>query len=110
MQFNSNHMPCRGDSLSSVHMNFNLVLSPVAETAVLANDLKDEGFTVVSLHPGWVRTDMKNAAQECSPGGNLKAIPLDVLTSVAGQQKVIMGLSQKQTGMFLNWDGTKLDW
>jgi len=32
------------------------------------------------------------------------------LTSVAGQQKVIMGLSQKQNGMFLNWDGTKLDW
>ena len=29
-----------------------------AETAVLANDLKEDGFTVISLHPGWVRTDM----------------------------------------------------
>ena len=29
-----------------------------AETAVLANDLKEQGFTVISLHPGWVRTDM----------------------------------------------------
>lgn len=36
--------------------------------------------------------------------------PLDVLTSVAGQQKVILGLSQKQTGMFLNWDGKRLDY
>lgn len=34
-----------------------------AESCLLANDLKEEGFTVVSLHPGWVRTDMKNAAQ-----------------------------------------------
>lgn len=36
--------------------------------------------------------------------------PLDVLTSVAGQQKVILGISQKQTGMFLNWNGERLDW
>lgn len=28
----------------------------VAETAVLANDLKEDGFTVVSLHPGLPRT------------------------------------------------------
>ena len=47
-----------------------------------------------------------NAAQEF--GGS--APPLDVLTSVAGQQKVILGISQKQTGMFLNWNGQKLDW
>lgn len=56
---------------------------------------------------GWVRTDMGNAAQEF---GSKNAPPLDVLTSVAGQQRVIMGLSQKQNGMFLNWDGKKLDW
>ncbi len=49
---------------------------------------------------------MGNAAQ----GFGGKNAPLDVLTSVAGQQKVIMGLSQKQNGMFLNWDGKKLDW
>ena len=36
--------------------------------------------------------------------------PLDVLTSVAGQQKVILGLSQKQTGMFLNWNGERLEY
>ena len=33
-------------------------MAAAAETAVLANDLKEDGFTVISLHPGWVRTDM----------------------------------------------------
>lgn len=37
-----------------------------AETAVLANDLKEDGFTIVSLHPGWVRTDMGNSLQPAS--------------------------------------------
>ena len=48
-----------------------------------------------------------NAAQAFGAGSEP---PLDVLTSVAGQQKVILGISQKQTGMFLNWNGEKLDW
>lgn len=42
--------------------------------------------------------------------GGTSQPPLDVLTSVAGQRKVILGLSQKQSGMFLNWNGEKLDW
>ncbi|DBA76074.1 TPA: hypothetical protein ACH3X1_009819 [Trebouxia sp. C0004] len=94
--------------LASVLLPYNTSKAALnMQTAVLANDLKEDGFTVVSLHPGWVRTDMGNAAQEF---GGKNAPPLDVLTSVAGQQRVIMGLSQKQNGMFLNWDGKKLDW
>lgn len=50
-----------------------------------------------------------NAAQEFGGSGH-GGPPLDVLTSVAGQQKVILGISQKQSGMFLNWNGQKLDW
>lgn len=34
------------------------LLLPVAETAVLAGALKDEGFTIVATCPGWVETDM----------------------------------------------------
>lgn len=34
----------------------------VAETAVLANDLKEDGFTVVSLHPGASHTHRLTAS------------------------------------------------
>ena len=72
-----------------------------AESAVLANDLKSEGFTVVSLDTGWVRTETGSNSSEALGGEP----PLDVLTSVAGQQKVIMALTPKKTGQYLNWNG-----
>jgi len=72
----------------------------------LANDLKDEGFTFIALHPGWVQTDMGSRAV-----GKLgDKPPLDPETSIAGQQKVIMGLTKDQNGQFLNYEGKKLDY
>ena len=53
-----------------------------AESAVLANDLKQDGFIVISLDTGWVRTEMGNTTEELGHG----CAPLDVLTSVAGNQ------------------------
>ena len=50
-----------------------------AESAVLANDLREDGFTVVSLDTGWVRTETGNTTEVLG-----KSPPLDVLTSVAG--------------------------
>lgn len=80
--------------------------SGVAETAVLANDLKDEGFTFIALHPGWVQTDMGKKAE-----GKLGAkAPLDPATSIAGQHKVIMGLTKDQNGQYLNYEGQKMDY
>ena len=80
--------------------------SGVAETAVLANDLKDEGFTFIALHPGWVQTDMGKKA-----AGKLGAkAPLDPATSIAGQHKVIMGLTKDQNGQYLNYKGQKMDY
>ena len=61
--------------------------------------LRPEGFTVVVLHPGWVRTDM---------GG--PAAPLDAQTSAAGLTRVIGGLGPGDTGRFLNYDGRELPW
>ncbi len=40
------------------------ILLPFAETTVLANDLKKDDFKVVSLHPGFVATDMGAIASD----------------------------------------------
>lgn len=76
------------------------------QTAVLANDLKAEGFTIIALHPGWVQTDMGNAAE--GPLGGKP--PLDPQTSIASQHKVILGLTKSQNGQYLDWEGKQMDY
>jgi len=65
----------------------------------LAHDLAGEGFTIVVMHPGWVRTDM---------GGPSAAI--DAVESVTGLKRVIDGLTPADTGKFYNHDGTTIPW
>jgi len=55
--------------------------------------------TFVSLHPGWVRTDMGGAGAD-----------IDVETSVAGMRKVIAGISARDNGSFFNYDGKAIAW
>lgn len=62
-------------------------------------DLARRGITVVSLSPGWVRTDM---------GG--KGAPLAPPTSIEGVRKVIAGLSPEKSGKFLSYDGSAIAW
>lgn len=65
----------------------------------LALDLARRGITVVSISPGWVRTDM---------GGN--HAPLSPETSIRGVRKVIDGLSLEKSGKFFNHDGSQIAW
>ena len=65
----------------------------------LSVDLKPEGITVVSLHPGWVKTDM---------GGPNAPVSID--KSIEGMIKVIDRTDINDTGRFLNYDGTELPW
>ncbi len=65
----------------------------------LSNDLADQGFTVLALHPGWVLTDM---------GGPNALIDAD--TSARGLSKVIEQSTQNNSGQFINYDGTELPW
>ena len=55
--------------------------------------------TSVSLHPGWVRTDMGGTGAD-----------IDVETSVAGMRKVIANISARDNGSFFNYDGRAIAW
>lgn len=65
----------------------------------LANELKPQGVTVVSLHPGWLRTDM---------GG--PSAPLAVEDGVSGMIVTIDALSAKETGRFVDFRHQELAW
>jgi NAD(P)-dependent dehydrogenase (short-subunit alcohol dehydrogenase family) len=62
-----------------------------------AGDLAERGVTVISMHPGHVRTAM----------GGPQAV-LDVAESVSAQKKVFDALTFAQSGMFFQWDGTEV--
>ena len=70
-----------------------------AVTRSLAMDLKDKGVIAVSVHPGWVKTDMGGEGADITP---------DV--SIAGMRKVIAGLTMKKTGSFFSYKGESVPW
>lgn len=83
-----------------------MLLTSPAETSVFANQLKDEGFCVVALNPGWVNTDMGGA--NARKLGMEKA-PMDTETSITMQLKVLQGLTTKSNGQFLSYDNKHID-
>lgn len=65
----------------------------------LSKDLYRYGIAVVTLHPGWVQTDMGG------PNGLI-----NTQTSVAGLRKVIAELSIANSGKFIAYDGKEIAW
>jgi len=61
--------------------------------------LASRGIMVVSLSPGWARTDM---------GG--KNAPLAPAASIRGMRKVIAELSPEKSGSFISYDGAAVAW
>jgi NAD(P)-dependent dehydrogenase (short-subunit alcohol dehydrogenase family) len=57
------------------------------------------GITLVTMNPGWVKTDM---------GGS--GAPTTVTDSVAGMLGVIGKLRQSDSGSFQSYDGRKMEW
>jgi len=60
----------------------------------MAIDLKDDGVRVITLHPGWVETDMTHHSGL-----------IDVATSVAGMTHVIEHVNDYDVGAFVAFDG-----
>jgi NAD(P)-dependent dehydrogenase (short-subunit alcohol dehydrogenase family) len=65
----------------------------------LSIDLKPYDLSVITLHPGWVRTDM---------GGPNGLIEVD--ESVAGMKHQIDKLTIRTSGQFIAYDGKKIPW
>ena len=55
--------------------------------------------TLVTMNPGWVRTDMGGASA-----------PTSVVESVSGMLKVIERLKPSDSGSFQSYDGRKMQW
>jgi NAD(P)-dependent dehydrogenase (short-subunit alcohol dehydrogenase family) len=71
-------------------------------SALKSASLESRYSACISLHPGWVRTEM---------GGSDAAI--DVAHSVSGMRAVIAqagAMRDEFNGTFVQYDGTKLDW
>lgn len=63
----------------------------------LATDLAGEGIIAISVHPGWVRTDMGGAGAD-----------IPVQQSAAGLIKLIDDLTMAKTGGFFDWTGATI--
>ncbi len=61
----------------------------------MAVDLQEVGIRVITLHPGWVKTDMTDQTGL-----------IDVETSVAGLTTVIDNIDQYPLGAFVAYDGS----
>ncbi|XP_070616436.1 C-signal-like isoform X2 [Erythrolamprus reginae] len=68
-------------------------------TRCLSLAFTEEEILCVTLHPGWVVTDM---------GGNTAELTVD--SSVAAILNLLSRLSEKENGTFLNWEGKILPW
>ena len=64
-----------------------------------SHDLRDQGVTAITMHPGWVQTDM---------GGENATIT--AAESVAGMRSVIEGLTPADSGRLLTYAGEELPW
>ena len=65
----------------------------------LSIELKESNILVMSMHPGWVKTDM----------GGPNAL-IDTETCCSTMVKTLDGLTEKDCGSFLRYNNTAIQW
>ena len=65
-------------------------------TQAQASDFQEDGITCVAMHPGYVQTDMAGPGADIPPH-----------ESAAGILRVAENLTLEQSGLFIDWDGTR---
>jgi short-subunit dehydrogenase len=65
----------------------------------LSIDLKNQFIGVLTLHPGWVKTDM----------GGVNAL-ISANESVTGMRTLIANFKSDQSGSFVRYDGKPMPW
>ena len=65
----------------------------------LSIDLSDRGISVISLHPGWVQTEMGGPNAEITTG-----------QSVSGLKAVLTSAGPEKSGEFIEYDGSRIPW
>jgi len=65
----------------------------------LSIDLAPRDISVITLHPGWVQTDMGGANAEIS-----------VADSASGLKRILQSAGLAQSGQFLEYDGNPIPW
>jgi NAD(P)-dependent dehydrogenase (short-subunit alcohol dehydrogenase family) len=86
----------RGDPSGWLYRASKAAVNSVMKDASLALAGK---ATVLSFHPGWVRTDMGGSEADIDPA-----------TSIAGMRTVLASVKPADTGSFFNYDGQRLAW
>jgi len=68
-------------------------------TRCLATDFRANGVIVISIHPGWIQTDMGGPYATLTPAETIPTM-----------MQVIDGLTMADSGAFFNWDGKPVPW
>jgi short-subunit dehydrogenase len=65
----------------------------------MAYDLNEDSYTIISMHPGYVKKGSRNRDSN-----------LNIITATKYICNIILNLKKKDHGKFINYDGSQLKW